>query len=111
MKFNFKKQPRTFKVGLKKEIMLHDCGEIELSHNEQLTFKSDGEKEYDFVRKAWGYYATPSINGRLKRNGFKVAIVVNELTGMKFVMAVEEDKEPEFNQYCRSETLKVVEWL
>ncbi len=111
MKHYFKKVPRQFQVGLKKQITLNDCGEIELAPDEQLTFKSEDGKEYDFVKKTWGYYATPSINGRLKRYGFKVAIVVNEITDMKFVMVVEEDKEVDFQEYLKEETLKVLEWL
>ena len=31
-----------------------------------LELGSSGMKEYDFVKKNWGYYATPSINSRLK---------------------------------------------
>ena len=34
-------------------------------------------KEYDFVAKDWGFYASPSINDRLVREGFKVALVSN----------------------------------
>ena len=82
-----------------------------LAPDEQVTFKSDSGKEYDFARKSWGYYATPSVNGRLKGYGFKVAIVLNKLTGMKFVMAVEQEKEADFIQYCKEETLIVLEWL
>lgn len=111
MKHDFKIMPRQFNVGIKKQIIIKDCGEIELAPDEQLTFKSPDGKEYDFARKSWGYYTTPSINGRLKRYGFKVAIVLNELTGMKFVMSVEEDKEADFRKYCREEMLKVLEWL
>ena len=36
---------------------------------------------------------------------------MNELTNMKFVMIVEEDREVEFRDYCKEERLKVLEWL
>jgi hypothetical protein len=36
---------------------------------------TDDGKEYDVAKKDWGFYATPSMNGRLKKFGFKTAIV------------------------------------
>ena len=66
MEFNKKNPPRKFKVGIKKEITIKDCGTIELQNDEQVTFLTGKSAEYDVARKSWGFYATPSINGRLK---------------------------------------------
>ena len=44
MKFNKKKPARTFTVG--QGIHIKDCGEVFLSDDEQITFKS-GNSEYD----------------------------------------------------------------
>ena len=41
-----------------------------LRNNEQLTFRN-GKSEYDVAKKNWGYYATPSINNRLKKFKFR----------------------------------------
>jgi len=41
--------------------------------------------------KDWGFYATPSINGRLQQFGFKTALVENP-QGRIYVMVVEEEK-------------------
>ena len=111
MKYDFRETPRKFKVGIERQITISDCGNIKLDTDEQITLVNDNGKEYDIARKSWGYYATPSVNGRLQRFGYKTAIVLNELTGMKFVMLVEDDKEAEFNEYCKEEALKVLEWL
>ena len=111
MEFNFRVQPREFRVGRTKQIIISDCGSINLEADEQITLVDDNGKEYDIARKSWGYYATPSVNGRLQKFGYKTAIVMNELTNMKFVMIVEEDREVEFRDYCKEERLKVLEWL
>ena len=111
MRCRFRDTPREFSVGMKGQITLKDCGEIELEEDEQVTFKGKDGKEFDFARKSWGYYATPSINGRLKRFGFKTALIENTMSGMKFVLVVEEDRETEFERYCEEESLRVLEWL
>ena len=60
MKLKINKKSRKFKVGIKKTI-LKDMGKVYLNNNEQLTFINK-KSEFDFVKKNWGYYATPSIN-------------------------------------------------
>ena len=66
MKINLKEIPRKFFVGLKRNIEIKDLGEVFLNDNEQVTFITEDNKRYDFVKKDWGYYGTPSINKRLK---------------------------------------------
>ena len=85
-------------------------GDISLSNNEQVTFVSKSNGRYDICKKSWGYYATPSINSRLKKEGFKTAIVKNKL-GRIFIMIVEKKKYFEFKKYCKEEKQKIVKWL
>ena len=66
------KKERKFKVGIN-NIMLKEVAKISLNQNEMITFVKE-KTEYDIVKKNWGYYATPSINSRLKKNGFKTAL-------------------------------------
>tara|TARA_B100001123_G_C15298584_1_gene1020180 strand:+ start:27 stop:371 length:345 start_codon:yes stop_codon:yes gene_type:complete len=110
MKFKKKKLPRTFSVGLRKRIIIKDLGQIYLSPNEQLTFITKNKNKYDFVRKDWGFYATPSINHRLKKEGFKTALVKNFLNRI-FIMVVEKKNMSKFRKYCKNENQKVLFWL
>ena len=53
---------------------------IYLKENHQVTFLEKfkkEKKEYDIVKKNWGYYATPSINKRLKKFGYECVITKN----------------------------------
>jgi len=97
---------RTFKVG---DEEIKEVVKIELNKNEMITFIKDN-KEYDFVAKEWGYYATPSINGRLKSFGYKTAIVKNSY-GKLFINVVEEEKIDKFYKYLEKEKSEVVKWL
>ena len=93
MKFNANKPPRKFQVsGAGVSLTLSDCGSIQLSPDEQVTFLTDNGAEYDVTRKNWGFYATPSINGRLKSFGLRGALVVSKF-GKIFLMLVESNKE------------------
>ena len=69
MKIKINKKVRKFKVGLSK-IILKDLGKIYLNKNEQVTFVRK-KSEFDIVKKNWGYYATPSVNKRLKKFKFE----------------------------------------
>lgn len=111
MKFYPKDPPRKFYVGVNSKIAIEDVGDMSLSHNEQLTFVTDQSgARYDFVRKDWGFYATPSINGRLKNEGFKTALVEN-LQGRIYIMVVERSQMALFDTYCQVEKQKVIRWL
>lgn len=110
MEFKEKQPPREFQVGRNGISSLFDCGNIRLEADEQVTFKSNG-KEYDVVRKSWGYYATPSLNGRLARFGFVSCLCRSQITGHLFLLLVETEKQEEFENYIRSESMAVVSWL
>lgn len=110
MKTIFKNPPRLFAVGKKQQITLSDMGEIILNSNEQITFITEDNKEYDVCRKEWGYYATPSVNDRLKKFGFKTALVQNA-KGQIYIMLVEKDKIDLFNKYLSEESNYILKWL
>ena len=102
--------PREFTVGTTKKLTLRDLGKINLKPNEQVSFTTESGKEHDFVRKNWGFYATPSINGRLLAQGFKTALVRN-LGGRIYIMVVDDSKMEEFLSYIFDTKQDVIEWL
>ena len=110
MKVIEKKPAREFEVGFEKKITIKDCGSILLKDNEQITFLTNEGKEYDVAMKDWGFYATPSVNSRLKNHGFKTALVKNS-KGQWFIMLVDKDKIGCFHDYLDEEKNVVVEWL
>ena len=110
MKFKLKKTPRKFEVGLFKKIFLKDVGNISLNDNELISFITKDKKKYDIVKKDWGFYATPSTNYRLKKEGFRTAIVKNKFNRY-FVMLVEKNKYLKFKSYCKLEKQTVIKWL
>ena len=79
MKTFFLKKPREYEVGIKSKTIIKDVGKINLDSDEQITFVDSSDNEYDLAKKNWGYYATPSINLRLKKNNYKAFIVKNTL--------------------------------
>lgn len=110
MKIKKNMPPREFNVGEKMDIVISHCANINLDPNEQVTFLTNNNSEYDIVKKDWGYYATPSINGRLKHFGFKTALVKNT-DDLYYIMIVEEFKEKLFQKYIKETKQVIVEWL
>ena len=110
MKFKEIIPSRTFEVGRDKSIEIADCAQIELAPNEQITLKTESGSEYDITRKSWGYYATPSVNGRLKCFGLKTALVKSPAAKF-YILLVESGKEEEFQKYLKMEELKIICWL
>jgi len=110
MILNEKLPPREFKVGVNSQIIIKDCGTISLDADEQVTLVTSKGKEYDIARKDWGYYATPSVNGRLKNQGFKTALVRNHY-GKYYVMIVDEEKLNAFKAYLAQEKNELEQWL
>lgn len=110
MKYKINNPARKFLVG-NSEITLNDTGSILLEPDEQVTFLDERGSEYDVCRKIWGYYATPSVNGRLKNFGFKTAVVENEQTKMLYVMLVYENMIPSFEEYLSAEGLLIRKWM
>lgn len=111
MELREKTPPREFNVGRPENpITIRDCGELWLEPNEMVTMMSPDGLRHDFTAKNWGFYATPSVNGRLKSEGFKTALVRN-LKGYVYVMCVAKSSIEEFEAYCRHEQQSVLEWL
>jgi len=110
VKFTPNNPPRTYEVGFGEKIAISDCGRVELAPNEQLTFLTESGAEYDLTRKDWGFYATPSLNGRLASFGLRGVLVRNRI-GRYFVLLVEQGKEVAFERYLAIEALAIVVWL
>ena len=110
MKVREVQPPREFRVGRDGGITLKDCARVLLGHDEQVTFVTPDGKEYDVARKSWGFYATPSTNGRLREFGWRSALVRSP-NGRHNVMLVDGARLDEFNAYVARESLRVVCWL
>lgn len=110
MKIDRQEPPRTFEVGISGITLAH-CADVQLDSDEMVTFVGPGEREYDVTRKSWGYYATPSLAGRLIANGFRAALVRNIDTRQCFVVLVDTERVDEWRDYNRVERQEVVLWL
>jgi hypothetical protein len=110
MKFEPKIPPREFEVGYDVKGIIRDCGAMRLEADEQVTFLTEDGGEYDLARKEWGFYATPSLNGRLAGFNLRAVLVKNRVSRF-FVLLVERGKEDAFDRYVHQEPLKIVTWL
>lgn len=99
--------PRTFQVGADQQTQMTDCARIELKPNEQVTFVTESGSEYDVARTEFGYYATPSLNGRLREHGFRAVLAKNR-RGRFYVILVEQDKDDAFGRYLSTQGMEVV---
>jgi hypothetical protein len=102
--------PREYECGFDVKRTIRDCARVDLNADEQITFLGDSGAEYDVTRKDFGFYATPSTNGRLARFGLRTAIARNRL-GQLFVLLVESGKEPLFERYLSEEKMQLMTWL
>lgn len=103
-------EPRKFIVGIDNSISISDYGTITLEPNEQITLLDRDGAEYDVAAKDWGYYATPSINHRLKNQNYKTALVKNSENRV-YVMLVKNNKIDLFNDYCKKENQTIITWI
>ena len=110
MKLRVNDPPRTFQIGRGEPITIADVAHIELEPNEQVTFEAAGGIEYDVARKAWGFYATPSLNGRLLDHKLR-AVLARSPANKYFVFLVERGREDDFQRYLDSEGNVIVRWL
>ena len=102
--------PRCFQVGRGAPVEMRDCGRVELQPDEQVTLVTESGAEYDIARKSWGFYATPSLNGRLASFGWRAALAKS--SGAKYYLfLVEQGKESDFQAYLGSEGHVVICWL
>ena len=110
MEFHENVPPRRFSAGNGVTRELLDCGTLRLDPSEQVTLLTATSLEYDVVRKEWGYYATPSLNGRLADNDLRGVLAKNR-SGKFYVLLVEKGHESEFVQYLTEEEMSVVAWM
>lgn len=92
-------------------VQIRHSANIELEPDEQVTFVTESGTEFDVARKSWGYYGTPSLNGRLADHGLRAVLVRGERSGKMFVLLVEPGKEAEFEEYIEWDRLRIVSWL
>jgi hypothetical protein len=111
MRFDAKEPPRVFTVGNAGPIEMKDCGTLRLTTNEQVTLITESGAEFDVARKDWGFYATPSLNGRLESFGLRAVLIQNRGTQRYFVLLVERGREQSFERYLDVENLRIVHWL
>jgi hypothetical protein len=107
MKLSKLNPPRSFSVG---SVHIKHSANIELGVDEQITLLTASGTEYDVVRKSWGYYATPAINGRLRDHGLS-GVLVRNAVGKIYLLLVEKGFEHEFRKYTEAEGLHVISWL
>jgi hypothetical protein len=111
MKFDERTPPRRFTVGNTVKFEMRDCGSVHLQPDEQVTFVTEAGGEFDVARKDWGYYATPSLNGRLESFGLRAVLIRNTMTDRYFVLLVERGKESSFLEYLAQEQCEIISWL
>lgn len=115
MKLTPVRPPRTFGVGTRGGTLDH-VADVELGHDEVVTFRTDAATEFDVTRKSWGYYATPSLNGRLREHGLRAALAVGvpragDEPERMYLLLVEAGREDDFQTYIDAERMRVVAWL
>jgi len=110
MKPALRDTPRIFAVGRQGHIAMKDCGQLLLEADEQVTLVTERGGQYDVARKSWGFYATPSLNGRLRAQGLRAALVRNR-QGRYYLLLMEEGHEEEFHRYLSEEEQEVVCWM
>lgn len=111
MKIKEKIPPRNFLVGTNKKFYMKDCGDVLLNDDEQLTFKTEDGTEYDFAKKDWGYYASPSLNGRLINFNLRSCLIRNTKTNRYFILVVQKNHEDNFKKYLKQESCEVIVWM
>jgi len=108
MKADWFDTPRVFTAN---QIDISHVANVGLEPYEMITFQTPGGRECDFTATPWGFYLGPSLNSRLKSQGFRTALVINEQNRV-FVNAVEVDKIDEFKTYLKTnQNSRILCWL
>jgi hypothetical protein len=107
--------PRMFEVGLRGAKLAH-VADVQLEPDEVLTLKTPSGTELDIARKEWGYYGSPSLNGRLRDFGLRAALALGvprsgEEAPRMYLMLVEDGREEAFAEYLEAESMRVLAWL
>ena len=111
MKIIKNKTPRKFNPL--DDIEINDCGSILFKNNEQITITNDDGKSNDIICKDWGFYLGNSINNNLKKQGFKLSLVVSYASEppRTYLNLVDQNKMDLFVKYCKKYNAKVICWL
>lgn len=115
MRIDRLEEPREFFVGRRGQTMLH-VADAWLEADEVATLHTDSGTELDIARKSWGYYATPSLNRRLREHGLRAVLCVGVPREQRdvermYLMLVEAGHEQDFQDYLDAEGMRVVAWL
>lgn len=110
MKLRWVEPVRRFQTGPGGRVTIAEVALVSLEPDEQISLRTNDAREYDIVCKKWGYYATPSINARLKKFGWRTCLVLSSERRL-YVMLVSEESRSEFDAYCLDQELSVVAWL
>jgi hypothetical protein len=107
--------PREFGVGRRGGRLRH-VADAWLEPDEVLTLRTDSGTELDVTRKSWGYYGSPSFNGRVREYGLRAALAIGvprdgEQADRMYLLLVEEGYEADFSAYLEAEEMRVVAWL
>jgi hypothetical protein len=111
MKLELYREPRKFHLN-QCDTTITDYGKLSLEPDEMISFRTASGRECDFVAKEWGFYPLSSPNSRMKREGFKVALVKN-YNGKIQINVIEKDKLDIFETYLNSHSVipRVICWL
>ena len=66
-------------------------------------------RNYEICRKDCEYYANPSLNFRLKKNGFRTILAKQKKKF--FILLIDIDKLKSFKQYAKIENYKIIKRL
>ena len=110
MKTDIINPARKFFAGEDRQIEISHCANITLEPDEQVTFLTKSGNQYDVAYKSWGYYATPSTNGRLQMHNLRTALVINSSRQL-YVMLCEVGQESLFHRYLEQESQQLLVWL
>lgn len=115
MRFEPVEPPREFGVGRRGGRLRH-VADAWLDLDEVVTLRTESGTEVDVTRKSWGYYGSPSLNGRLRDHGLRAALCMGvprdgEEAPRMYLMLVEDGQEAAFEEYLAAEEMRVVAWL
>ena len=110
MKFQAIDPPRKFRPTGAGGPEISHVATVELKPDEQITIVTEGGAEVDVVRKEWGFYPLPSLNGRLATFDLYPALVVNK-QGRLYLLLAENGKRRVFEDYVSAEGMTVIAWL
>jgi len=102
MKLNERTPPRKFLCGPKHDVEISDCGDLALEDDEMVALKFAKRSHLDIVKKDWGFYGTPSLNARLKREGF-LAFLSKSHEGKFYILLAHRKKMFSFKRYLKKE--------